>query len=161
MSDHQTAYVASAKITITLNSLAAGAMRQSDVIDNGTGKNLDVLVGGVITTGAALLPGDDQGYVNLYAFGTADSDQTPPNYTANAGAADAAFTGVRGDLVYLGRAHTPAAATAYAFGPFSIANAFRGSVPQKFGIVLENRSGAALKSSGNEARYTGVYRTDT
>lgn len=40
---------------------------------------------------------------------------------------------------------------------FSIAQAFGGVMPQKWGIVLMNYSGAALAASGNTAKYYGIH----
>lgn len=42
---------------------------------------------------------------------------------------------------------------------FSVAQAFGGVMPQKWGVVLMNHSGAALAGSGNTAKYYGVYST--
>ena len=44
------------------------------------------------------------------------------------------------------------------FGSFSIAQAFGGFVPKKWGVVIKNNTGAAFDATGtgNEIAYTGL-----
>lgn len=43
--------------------------------------------------------------------------------------------------------------------PMSVAAAFGGTMPPKWGIVIVNYSGAAYAASGNSVTWVGVYRT--
>ena len=62
------------------------------------------------------------------------------------------------NLRLVGVINVVANSTTYIGGPLSIASAFGGTLPARWGIVLENRSGAALDSTaGNHsAIYQGV-----
>lgn len=55
--------------------------------------------------------------------------------------------------------HTTTAGTSivYQSEPMSIAAAFGGIMPRKWGIVIMNQSGAALPASGHECKYTEIY----
>jgi len=141
-------------ITITVASLANNSARQSTVIDNSTNVYLDALVQLKIKTNASGTA--TTGYVNIYAFGTVDGGTT---YTENAGATDAAITLTSPpNAVLIGRINCVANATTYYSIPMSVAAAFGGVLPEKWGIIVENKTGAALDSTaGNHAvKYQGV-----
>lgn len=141
--------------TITLASLANDAARQSTVIDNSTNLYLDALVMLKLKSGASSV--SSNGTVLCYAFGTVDGGTT---YTETAGASDAAITlVVPTALKFVGATPMVANATTYIAGPWSVAAAFGGVLPEKWGIVVLNLSGAALDSTeGNHAKlYQGVY----
>lgn len=149
-----TAYGSSnSSITITLTTLADSAARQSTAIDNSTNLFLDALVFLKLKSGASSVSAT--GVANIYAFGTADGGTT---YTEGAGASDAAITLVSPtNLRFVGSVNMVANATIYDGGPFSIAAAFNGVLPQKWGIVVENKTGAAFDGSVASAWYQGVY----
>lgn len=141
-------------ITITLASLASTSSRASTVVDNSTNLFLDAFVflklksnaAGVTATGAAL----------VYAYATADGGTS---YTEGATGTDAAITLVSpSNLRLIGVINVVAVATTYTAGPFSVASAFGGTLPEKWGIVVQNKSGAALDATaGNHAAfYQGV-----
>jgi hypothetical protein len=44
-------------------------------------------------------------------------------------------------------------------GPMSVAKAFGGWLPQKWGIAIINASGFTIAAAGNSVQYTGVYNT--
>jgi hypothetical protein len=141
-------------ITITVASLANNGARQSTVIDNSTNLFLDALVMVKVKTNAAGT--SSTGSVEVYAFGTADGGTT---YTETAGASDAAITLTSPtNAVLVGIINTVANATTYPSGPFSIAKAFGGVLPDHWGIVINNKSGAALDSTGGNHAvfYQGV-----
>lgn len=141
-------------ITVTVAGLANNAARQSSVIDNSTNVFLDALVQLKLKTAAASTSAT--GYVNVYAFGTVDGGTT---YTENAGASDAAITLTSPpNAVLIGRINCVANATTYYSSPMSVAAAFGGTLPEKWGIIVENKTGAALDSTaGNHAvKYQGV-----
>lgn len=143
--------------TCTLASLAnstAGVGRQSTVIDNSSGLYLDALVTVKIKTNAAGTSAT--GFISVYAFGTTDGGTT---YTDNAGAADAGLTISAARMI--GAFPAVANATTYVSQQMSVAQAFGGILPAKWGIVVVNSSGAALDATeGSHAKqYQEVYAT--
>lgn len=140
--------------TITLNSLANGSYRQSTVVDNTSNNFLDYLVSLIIKSGASGV--SSTGTIVVYAYATTDGT----NYTDGASGTDGAMTPTSpSNLIYLGTINVVANAVTYYGGPFSIAAAFGGQIPEKFGIVVYNNTGAALNSTTNSANYQGVYAT--
>jgi hypothetical protein len=141
-------------ITITLASLAASATvgRESTVIDNSSNLYLDILLFVMFETGT--VAGNKQ--ILLYSYGTADGGTT---YTEAATGSDAAFT--RKDPTTLRPvAVIPAVTNSFIHktGPFSLAQAWGGVLPQKLGLVFCNDSGAALSGTAgnNKMFYQGV-----
>ena len=55
--------------------------------------------------------------------------------------------------------HTTTSGTSitYQSQPLSVAAAFGGLMPRKWGIVIMNQSSAALAASGHDVRYTEIY----
>lgn len=141
-------------LTITIASLANSSARQSTIVNNETDLFLDALVSVKVKSNAAGTSAT--GAVLVYAFGTVDGGTT---YTEGAGAVDAAITLVSpSNLRLIGVANVVANATTYVAGPMSIASAFGGTLPARWGVVIENRSGAALDATGgsHSAIYQGV-----
>lgn len=159
MTDIAGAYGAPAALTITLNSLASAASRSSAAVDFSslTPIPLDVLVTvKVKTAGTLVAPAS----LAVFGYGTADGGAT---YTDGVGGADAAFVPTSpGNLKPLGTLNAPVTGTTYIGGPWSLAAAFGGTLPQKAGIVVTNNTGAALDSTaGNfSVSYTPVYVTN-
>ena len=140
-------------LTITVASLGSASQRQSTAIDNTTNLFMDAKVSVKIKTNAAGTAAT--GVVNVFAFASADGGTT---YSGGAGASDAAFSGNKDSLIYLGSVPAIANATTYV-GMFNLARAFGyGGIPASWGIVLDNQSGAALDSTaGNHAMlYQGI-----
>lgn len=141
-------------ITLTLASLANNSARQSTVVDNSANLYLDALVQLKIKTGASGVA--STGYINIYAFATVDGGTT---YTENAGASDAAITlTVPPNAVLIGRINCVANATTYYSSPMSVAAAFGGVLPEKWGMIVENKTGGTLDSTGGNhtVKYQGV-----
>lgn len=141
-------------ITITLASLTNGSARQCTPIDNSTNVFQDVLVFLKVKSGAASTL--STGHLDVYAFGSVDGGTT---YSENAGATDAAITLTSPPNVPLiGQGNVVANATSYLFGPFSVAQAFGGSLPDHWGIVVVNNSGGTLDATGGNfaVAYQGV-----
>ena len=153
MSDIKTKYGTSNQaITVTLASLANNGARASTVVDNTSNLFLDALVAINIKTGAASTSAT--GYVNVYAYGTADGGT---NYTEAATGSDAAITlVVPTNLRLIGSLNCVANATTYKSGPFSVAAVFGGAMPDKWGIVIENKTGGTL--DGTEGSHLKVYQ---
>lgn len=143
-------------ITCTLTSLANAAQRQSAAIDNTTNLFQDALVQATIKTGASGV--STTGYIQLYVYGTANNGT---NYTYGATGADAAYTiPVNASLRPLGRIGVGANATIYSV-PFSVAAAFGGTLPQKWGVIVDNETGAAFDATTASLVYQGVYGSYT
>lgn len=155
MADLKQAFAASTAITITLASLAAGSARESAFVDNASNLFLDVLVYLQVGLQTGTPTGDKCVYV--YVYGSEDGT----NYTDNATGANAAIT-LRSptNLRPLGVIATPdAGGLTYKSSPMSVAAAFGGVIPRRWGIVVLNSSGVALSATeGDHAKsYTGVY----
>lgn len=157
-------------ITITLNSLASSqtAGRQSTEVDNTSDLFLDALVTVKLTFPTAGSLANDK-TVYVYAWGVVDtSGPTRPGEIASAsanstiGATDAAYTiNANGTpLSLIGMINTPTLNTSsngvIVSNPMSVAAAFGGNLPPKWGIVIVNFCGVTLHSSGNSAWYQGV-----
>jgi hypothetical protein len=141
-------------ITCTLASLTNNSARQSTEIDNSTNLFLDALVFLNIASPSAST--STTGFVNVYAYGTVDGGT---NRTENAGASDAAITlTVPANARLIGVINVVANSTTYKAGPFSVAAAFGGVLPEKWGIIVENKTGGTLNSTeGNHFKnYQGV-----
>lgn len=162
MADVKLAYGANTAITITLTSLASAGYRESTAIDNTSNLFLDAFVGGITQIGAVAADGQ----IEIYAYASWDGT----SYTAGVTGSDATITwgttgGVDGynDLVTLGTAavDTTDDNDDVEWGPFSIASAFGGRLPPKWGIVVKNNTGTAFHATGtnNLVRYRGVYLT--
>lgn len=145
-------------ITCGIASLANNSLRQSTYVDNATNLYMDVLVFVKVKSGASGT--SSTGMVNVYAYATADGGTT---YTDGASGSDGSITPTSPtNLRFLGTINVVANATTYYGGPFSMAAAF-GCVPERWGIVIENKSGATLDSTaGNHACfYQGLLQQYT
>ncbi|HUT11856.1 MAG TPA: hypothetical protein VMY42_15250 [Thermoguttaceae bacterium] len=154
MADLKQKYGDSTTITLTLASLADASWRQALAVDNGSNLFLDALLGGKIKTGTGSAAGD---YVDLYVAASADGGTT---FGGDCSGSDAAYSGESDNLVHLGRVSTPGAQTTFEFGPLSIAAAFGGVLPQRWTLVVENRSGSTLDATpaNHDLHYMGVYQ---
>jgi hypothetical protein len=139
-------------ITCTLASLASAAARASSVVDNTVNLFLDALVVLKVKTGATGV--STTGYVAVYAYGTVDGGTTyPEGITGTDGAVTLT---VPTNLRLIGIINTVANATTYASEPMSVAAAFGGVLPDHWGIVVVNSSGAALDVT--EANHAKLYQ---
>ena len=156
------AYGSPTAVTITLTSLADDAYRCSASIDNSTNLYLDCFVGGSTQVGAT-----GGGVLAIYAYGTNDGGTT---WTANVPATDSTINwttqnNING-WVQLARIGYVSVNTGddnndLEWGPYSVARGFGGWMPEQWGIVIENKSSAALNATGtnNTVDYTGVLLT--
>lgn len=156
MSDIKAKYGGSSQaITITMNGLADDAKRESAAIDNATNCFLDALVQVKVATNTTTdSTGDESIYV--YAYGTSDGGTS---YSGNASGSDAAFGTDPQQLdncKLIGVIHAPTKDKIYESEPMSIASAF-GRLPQRWGIIVHNRTGQTLKNSDCSAFYQGTY----
>ena len=140
-------------ITCTLASLTNTSVRSSAAIDNTANLYLDALVQVKIKTGGS--GAASTGYINIYAYGTADGGTSYPDGTGT----DTGITPtVPTNLRLIGVINAVANATTYISEPMSVASAFGGVLPDHWGIAIENQVGGTLDSTeGNHAKfYQGI-----
>lgn len=134
--------------------------RASTVIDNSTNLYQDALIAGYVKTASGSIGTGPTVYIYAYA----DVDATP-HYTESITGTDAGFTRTDpSNLKLVGLVNVNVAATDYYFGPFSVAAAFGGILPKKWGIFVANVTGLALAGSAGQNTicligYTGVNQT--
>ena len=147
-------------MTVTnLHSLASSqtAGWQSAVVDNTTDLYLDALVQVVLDFANTAPANDKAAYV--YAYGGLDTTYTDPA-SGSEGAITLTNIGTTGNNIRLiGTLAYETADAVIESQPFSVAAAFGGVLPPKWGIVIMNYTGAALAASGNSVSYRGVYAT--
>lgn len=140
-------------ITCTITSLGSAGQRGSTAVDNTTNLFLDVLVQVQIKTNASGTSAT--GTVNIYAYGTADGGTV---YSDGVSGTDGAVTlSTPPNMRIIGVINANANATTYDSPPFSVAAAFGGILPDHWGIVVENLTGATLDASVGSAWYQGIY----
>lgn len=128
-------------LAITLNCVANAAARQSTYVDNATNLFVDALVAGWILSNTAGT--NAAGYANIYAYGTVNDTGTC-TYTDGAAGADGAMTlTAPPNARLIGVVNIVANGTNYYFGPFSVAAAFGGVLPRRWGVIIENKTCAA------------------
>lgn len=143
------AYASSASITITLNSLGDGAARESTAIDNSSNLYADAHVRVSVKVGTVA----NEKRVLVYAYGSEDGSLYPDTITGS----DAAVTLETPTVIRLADViAVPTSSKTYESDVISIARLYGGKLPRKWGILVQNRSGAALDASGNSASFTGV-----
>lgn len=157
MADLKIKYGASTGITITLASLtsSATAARECTAIDNTTNLYDDAMVYLACKLQAGT-PGVDK---TIYVFAYGSEDGT--NYTDNATGSDAAVT-MRDptNLRLIGTIACPdSGGLTYKGGPFSVAQAFGGIMPRKWGIVVRNYTNVTFSATeGDHTKsYTGIH----
>lgn len=134
--------------TITLASLASDtnllAGRAGTAIDNkDTDDAVDALVGGLVTTGSSPTASRQ---IEVWAYGSYDDT----SYTEDITGSDANKTLVTKTTLKL-LTTIPTNNTSdkpYRWGPFSIAQAFGGTMPVQWGIFIVHNTGVNLNSTG-------------
>lgn len=153
-------YGTSTAITCTLASLASSATagRGSAVVDNTSNLYDDVLLYIAVKTSSSALANDKACYIYLYG----SEDGT--NYSGSSAEAEGTDAAVTVDspsnLILAGVIACPAISVTYR-KVISVAPAFGGVMPRKWGFVLRNYTGQALDSTeGNHTKsYTGITYT--
>lgn len=146
-------YAAKATITVTLTSLANGSARESTAIDNTSNKYLDAIVR-VLTNGQA----SGTGLMDVYVYAALGD---AASYTDGATGSDAAFTAAnRRNAKYLDSIQMNAG-TAVQAVLRSVASVFGGLLPEEWGLIFINSSGAALSATGGDhvIEYQGIEAT--
>lgn len=154
-------YAAASTLTCTSSGLASSSTllvgRQSTVADNTSDLGDDAMVGGKLVTSATTTTNTQ---IQVWAFGSYDGT----SYSAGAGATDAGFTPDQGakNLMKLLTVipNITTTAVTYTWGPFSVAQAFGGTMPSKWGIWVVQNTGTPL-AAGSEIKYTAVKYVST
>lgn len=145
--------------TTALNSLTAsssGSGWASAFVDNGTNLDIDEQIYVQVKTAAASTSAS--GYVAIMAYGCVGGTTTCSD--AMSGSQGTATMTVPTNLQLLGNCNAVANATVYTCGPYSIANAFGGAVPARWGIAAQNFTGATLAATSNVAWYDSLQMTN-
>jgi hypothetical protein len=145
---------ANQSVTCTFATLANASQRQSASVSNASNLFTDCLVQVVAESPSASLATSP--YVDVYAYA---SSNTGTNYSGTCTGSDAAYSGPLTSLVKLGRITFTAINQTFTGGPWSVAMAFGGSLPQQWGLVVDNETGAALQAGS--AWFQGVYASYT
>lgn len=140
-------------ITITVASLANAGARSGLAVDNTTNLFIDALVQLALKSPASATSAT--GYVNVYAYGTTDGGTT---YAEGAGTDAGVTLTAPPNVRLIGVINMVANAVTYKSEPFSVAQAFGGILPAKWGIIVENKSGGTLDTTGGNhlVQYQGV-----
>jgi len=159
-------YAGASNLTITSwgTGLAADQWGFSAIVDNTTNKYIDALVGGLLEVGTTTPAAGDS--LDVYAYGSYDEATS----TALTGAIDALYAGTdteetegtdfQKENLKLLTSVSAEANVGYHWGPVSVAQAFGGILPPKWGLVLHN-NGSATMASGSVAEYNGITYTQT
>lgn len=152
-------YGTSTGITCTLASLAssATAARGCAAVDNTTNKFDDAMLTVAVKTSASALANDKACYVYLYG---SEDGTIYSGSSAEAEGTDAAVTiddptNLKGPYVIA----CPASSVTYRLVIGSVASAFGGVMPRKWGFVIRNYTGQNLSATeGDHTKsYTGIH----
>lgn len=133
------------------------AGRESTAVDQGSNNYIDIVIGGHFagpSTGAAA------GAIQVWAYGSWDDGTTyPADITGTDGALTlvAAVKRLLTPLYFIVTNTTNS--EVYKWGPVSLAAAFGGTVPERWGLWGAQSSGGALTVS--TTKYTGITLTST
>lgn len=156
-------YGGAGTLTITLASLATDANllagRASTAIDNSSDAAVDSLVGGKVTTGTTPTTAKQ---IEVWAYGSYDGT----TYSGGVTGTDANITFASEKTLLKLLTVIPTDATSdhtYEWGPFSLAQAFGGTMPKKWGIYVVHNTAVNLNSTGgnHEVKYTPVKYLST
>ncbi len=140
-------------ITITLNGLSNNATQYSTAIAN-TGATVyhDALV--VASCFIATAPTSNQ-CVNVYAYGSVDGGTT---YTDGASGSDQRLSNGARNAKILGILSMTSPNISMVGGPWSVAAAFGGVLPERWGVGAVNQTGTYLSNANNNAN-TVTYQS--
>ena len=147
-------------MTVTnLHSKASSATAgwQSAVVDNTTDLYLDAQVQ-VVLDFANTAPANDQA-AYVYAYAGLNTTYTNPASGSEGSITLTSIATTGQNLRLLGVLPYTTADEVVEGSPMSVAAAFGGTLPPKWGIVVMNYSGAALAASGNSVTWRGIKLT--
>jgi hypothetical protein len=149
-------YSGPTSITCVVSGLATAAGllvgRASTAVDNSSALAVDAHVGGTLITTATTTANTQ---IQVWAFGSFDGTV----YSAGASGSDAGFTPDTGakNLMKLLTVipNITTTAVTYVWGPFSVAQAFGGTMPIKWGIYYVQNTGTSI-AAGCSTKYETV-----
>jgi hypothetical protein len=147
-------YGSKTAITMTLTSLGSGNARECTVVSNTSNKYDDAIIQ-VQTNGSAA---GNTATLDFYVY-TALGDTT---YADGATGSDAAFTAAnRKNAIWIGSVTLNTTTAVNCTLPRSVSACFNGIMPEKWGLIAVNNSGAALSATaGNHViSYQGITYT--
>lgn len=154
-------YGAVTTLTWTLNSLATDSTlligRASTAIDNTVDVAIDSIVGGQFVSHSVAPTTAKQ--IEVWAYGSFDGTAYNPGViiTGTDVGATMTNTGVKTLMRLLTIIPTDITTSlTYTWGPFSIAQAFGGTMPRKWGLWSVHNMGQILNAAGNLAKYTPI-----
>jgi hypothetical protein len=143
---------AASAFTWTLASLASGSYRQNTAVDNSTNLYDEIIVNGKIKTGSSGVSAT--GTVSIYAYAYDGS-----NYSKGASGTDGSFTPDNAaNLVPVCTIAAVSNATTYFFDFQLVAGSGWIMLPQKWGLIILNSSGATFDATGGNflAEWQGI-----
>ena len=139
-------------LTFTLTTLAHSSTldlgRQSAVADNTSGADdaIDALVGGIVTTSTTA---STLRQIEIWSFGSWNNGSTFSIRAASTVDAGLNVSSMKTNMRLLTIIPAMQGASTYAWGPFSVAQAYGGVLPTKWGIFLTHNTGVGLSANGN------------
>jgi hypothetical protein len=135
-------------LTVTsLNSLAttANLAWASALVDNNTNQDIDEMVSVSVTSASSSVSAT--GSIGIYVYSCVGGTTTCAD-TVTGSQGTFTLTSPT-NLVFVKNCNVVAISTAYNCAAFSVAAAFGGSLPARWGVAIVNNTGAALAASGN------------
>lgn len=160
MADLKLAFSTVQTMTVTnLHSLANSATAgwQSGVVDNTSNLYEDALVQ-VVLDFANTAPANEKAAF-VYAYAGLDTTYSNPASGTEGAITVATIASNPTCFRQIGAIPYTTQDEVAESSPMSVAAAFGGVLPPKWGIVIMNYSGAALAASGNSVTWRGVYHT--
>jgi hypothetical protein len=144
-------------MTVTsLNSLGSSATAgwQSTVVDNSSDRYLDAHVQ-VVVDMANTSPSNDQ-CLYVYAYGGLATTYTNPCTGTEGTITLTSISSTGQNIRLIGVMPYTTADEVIESQPLSVASAFGGVLPVKWGLVIMNFTGAAIAASGNSVKWVGL-----
>lgn len=150
-----TAVTITSLVSLANSTTQATGIAGSAFVDNTTNLDIDEIVTVVVKTGASGV--SSTGTAVIYVYGCVGGTSVCTDGVTGTDATQTLTNPT--NLLKVVACNTVANATVYNCGPFSIANQFGGIVPARWGVVIQNLSGAALSASGSSVVYDSIQMT--